>query len=159
ILRNLFNLYEHNKENDKSVVEFPDFMFYLLAGNKFLEDTMEIMEKPLNSKEQNNFLGKMEDLMAIALQIELLWEVEESKIASSFVLKYTDLLCSLYKQNIYILKLKSRKECDLEEFKKLIFKKAKDIGLLKNIEEIRFFFNQIKEKKVLEKLKEQIKLK
>lgn len=157
LLNNLCEIYENNKHMIKDSAEIPDFIFCFLTGNKLLEDTAEIMFKPLNSKEQNYFLCKMEELRDIALQIELLWENEESKMASSFISQYVELLCNLYKQQVYVKKLEERK--DFVDFKTKTKKMANDIGLDKAIRIIEDVYKKIKEKDVLNKLKEQIKLK
>lgn len=157
LLNNLCEIYENNKHMIKDSAETPDFIFCFLTGNKFLEDTAEIMFKPLSSKEQNYFLCKMEELRDIALQIELLWGNEESKMASSFISQYVELLCNLYKQQVYVKKLEERK--DFVDFKTKTKKMTNDIGLDKAIRIIEDVYKKIKEKDVLNKLKEQIKLK
>lgn len=157
LLNNLCEIYENNKHMIKDSAETPVFIFCFLTGNKFLEDTAEIMLKPLSSKEQNYFLCKMEELRDIALQIELLWGNEESKMASSFISQYVELLCNLYKQQVYVKQLEERK--DFVDFKTKTKKMANDIGLDKAIRIIEDVYKKIKEKDVLNKLKEQIKLK
>lgn len=159
LLNELYEGYELNRHLLKEAVEMPDFIFNLLTGNKFLKDTIELMEKPLSNKEQNYFLSKTEELRAISLEITFLWENMEATYASLFVLDYVDFLCVLYKQQVYLKTLESREKFKLTEFKSSMDSMANKTGLYKTMKSIDSLYNEIKEKKVLEKLKEQIKLK
>ena len=113
----------------------------------------------LSSKEQNIFLIKMEELREIALQVSLLWDVEQAKIASDFVYGYVELLCALYRQCICVDKLRKQKNINLTEAKQSIDESAQEGGLNDAIKLIAELYNRMKENNVLNTLKEQIKLK
>ena len=158
-LNALFDLYENNKDLLMDCDDIPNFPFHLLANTKMLESIIEVAYNPLESKEQNNFLSKMEDLRAFSLELSLLWDCEESTIASCFILEYVQILCALYKQQVYIFELEKREKLELSDFKKKTKDMANHVGLNQYISNMNNLYNQMKEKNVLNILQEKIKLK
>lgn len=157
-LTSLVDLYSNNSHLLNDCEDIPDFTFHMLAGNKMLESIIKVVYNPLDNVEQNNFLKKMEDLQELSLKISLLWECEESNIGSNFINAYIQVLVALYKQKVCIAKVE-KTDVDLYRFKEQIQAISKKTELRDYIKIIQAFYLQIKEKNVLNILKEQIRLK
>ena len=158
-LNSLYEIYRQNNHLLDGSGSVPEVPFHMFTNNKFLEGAISVAYKPLSSKEQNIFLIKMEELREIALQVSLLWDVEQAKIASGFVYGYVELLCALYRQCICVDKLRKQKNINLTEAKQSIDESAQEGGLNDAIKLIAELYNRMKENNVLNTLKEQIKLK
>ena len=158
-LNSLYEIYRQNNHLLDGSGSVPEVPFHMFTNNKFLEGAISVAYNPLSSKEQNIFLIKMEELREIALQVSLLWDVEQAKIASGFVYGYVELLCALYRQCICVDKLRKQKNINLTEAKQSIDESAQEGGLNDAIKLIAELYNRMKEKNVLNTLKEQIKLK
>lgn len=158
-LNSLYEIYRQNNHLLDGSGSVPEVPFHMFTNNKFLEGAISVAYNPLSSKEQNIFLIKMEELREIALQVSLLWDVEQAKIASDFVYGYVELLCALYRQCICVDKLRKQKNINLTEAKQSIDESAQEGGLNDAIKLIAELYNRMKENNVLNTLKEQIKLK
>ena len=158
-LNSLYEIYGQNNHLLDGSSRLPDFPFHVFTSNKFLKDATIAIYEPLKNEKHNEFLLKVEDLREIALQISLLWEGEESKLAKDFVYAYVQLLSSLYGQQIYINDLNNRENMELSEFKSRTEEMACEVGLNDAIKLIDEIYNQMKSKDIINTLKEQIKLK
>lgn len=158
-LNNLFYLYENNKFFLNKSEDMPELSLSLLTSNKMLERIVRTDYNPIENEEDNKFPIKMEELRAFSLQIALLWEGAESTIASCFILEYIQVLCSLHSRLVYLSAEKKYKQKELTESKQKFLEAFKQSSLKKDIAELNRLYFEMKEKKVLEVLKEQIRLK
>ena len=159
ILNSLYELYINNEKILKDSFDIPEFIFSILTNNDFLLSASDIINKPFGTNEQNTFLIKLDNLRVVALEISLLWDNKESKIASDFIYAYVMLLVSLYNQYLYVEKLKKKQFIELEEIKEKAKIISKNTKLDINITIIEEKCKEMIEKNVLQVLKDEIKLK
>lgn len=154
-LRSLVEIYEGNRKLLEYSDKIPEFLFQMLTkGNLFNEDNF-INAKPLSQEEQNKFLDELDNYRTIALEISILWDSEESQLASNFINAYVDLLMKLFRQHIA-----SRSKEVRNGYNEVVVQMlAKDIKLAEGIKLIEAIYNELKNKDVLNILKEQLTLK
>lgn len=146
--------YENNRELLKYAEQIPEFLFQMLSKGSLLDDKF-IEEKIISNSEQEKFLKEMENYRTIALEISILWDSEESKLASNFVYAFVGLLMNLFKQYISVRSKEIRMGLHEEVIKIL----TKDIKLREGIELIEAIYSELKNRDALNILKEQIKVK
>lgn len=154
-LNGMVELYGNERKHLDKAEEMPDFLFVLLTKNLILIEENFFVGKPLSKEEGDKFLREMENLRSVALEITLLWNTEDSKIASKFVYAYSELVMNLFKQHTVKQTLINRRGYSEEALKCL----TQDIKLSESISLIETIYLKLKSDKILDLMSEQIKLK
>ena len=154
-LRSIIETYESNREFLKYAETIPEFLVETLTnGSIFIENNF-INGTPLSRSEQNKFLGELEECRTTALEISILWDLEESRLASNFIYAYVELLIKLFRFHIATRSKEIRNGYNEVVVQML----AKDIKLPEGIKLIEDVYKELQNKNVLNVLKDKIKLK
>lgn len=165
LLKDLLILYKNSRSfiaKNQDICEMVDFQFAMLTNCVKLEEIAPAIYKPLHEDTHKKYLTKIENLDKNAMEIELLWNTEEGKLASQFVFEYKELLQAFYKQQIWINYYKKEQGSEMpissEEFKKRTKEKANQIDLYGIINRIDDIYNTIVSNNVEKKLANSIRL-
>lgn len=109
IAEGLVQLYEKNQlslkhEKDEPILAI-DFEFFLLTNNTFLEQITRVISNTLEPSIQKEFLIKLENIKDIAAKIKFLFSKESAVLLGDFVMRYQELLFSMYQYKILIDKM------------------------------------------------------
>lgn len=163
IAEGLVQLYRNNCtrydfEKDEPIFAI-DLEFKWLTNNSYLEQTSSVIDNPLNEPEHKFFLSKLEELKNVAARIELIFSGKESMALKDFVLRYQELLFTMYQYQILLKKMeKVSQGKTLEETQKMFGERDYREKLLKVFERLNQTDINLKEENVMEKIKKQIKL-
>lgn len=163
IFKQLLVVYENHKNSlsVRGVVISPEHHATMLTNCVLLEEMANAFEKTINDPENHKiFLTKQEQLQHIAMEISILWNNEDGKLASAFIDKFNELIFKLYQQRITTLGVERR--CEREGAPKTfteIEKFAQDNLLSETVEELRALYELILEKECENKLLMQMKVK
>lgn len=162
--KQLLTVYEKQKNSlsiKDGVIISPDFHATMLTNCVLLEEMANAFKKTINDPEKHKiFLTKNEQLQHIAMEISILWNNEDGKLASAFIDKFNELIFKLYQQRITILGVERR--CEREGIPKTsteIERFAQDNLLSETVEELRALYELILEKECENKLLMQMKVK
>ena len=156
LYRNNCSRYTFEKDEPAYAI---DLEFKWLTNNVYLEEISSAIENPLNAPEHKEFLIKLEDLKNIATKIEFVFFGKASIILSNFVLRYQELLFSVYQYQILLNNMeKASQGKTLEEAQRTVGEKEHRKNLKEAFENMKQADIRLKEEKVEEKIKKQIKL-
>ena len=120
-----------------------------------------VIGHPLEQSEQNVFLIKCEKLEKFSSEISIIFKGKEAELSSRFVRQYSDLLRSMYKQQIALDLLNKRNVQEvmpLDVFKKLAKDYSEKVKLNDNLQRIDKTFEEMTKCNVLNKILNQVKL-
>lgn len=165
IAEGLVQLYEKNQlslkhEKDEPILAI-DFEFFLLTNNTFLEQITRVISNTLEPSIQKEFLIKLENIKDIAAKIKFLFSKESAVLLGDFVMRYQELLFSMYKYKILIDKMQEASQnyhWTLVETQENLNESEQRGELLKAFDNLEYAYTQLKENCVEEILEKQIKL-
>lgn len=165
IAKGLIQLYRNNcmifnNEEDEPIFD-AKLYFVWLTNNTYLEQITPAISDVLNPLNHKNLLIKLEDLKEISTKIRLLFPNKTGYLLADFVLKYQQLLHSLYKYQILLKDMDKMNEAHkftLEEIQEKIGEEKYRIELKTAFDSLRKGYNLIEIKNVEERVEKQIKL-
>lgn len=164
LICDLFHMYSENRLhiiNDDNLCEVVDLPFSWLTNNAYLAEMNSVIGHPLEQSEQNVFLIKCEKLEKFSSEISIIFKGKEAELSSRFVRQYSDLLRSMYKQQIALDLLNKRNVQEvmpLDVFKKLAKDYSEKVKLNDNLQRIDKTFEEMTKCNVLNKILNQVKL-
>lgn len=164
LICDLFHMYLENRLhiiNDDNLCEVVDLPFSWLTNNAYLAEMNSVIGHPLEQSEQNVFLIKCEKLEKFSSEISIIFKGKEAELSSRFVRQYSDLLRSMYKQQIALDLLNKRNVQEvmpLDVFKKLAKDYSEKVKLNDNLQRIDKTFEEMTKCNVLNKILNQVKL-
>lgn len=160
----LLQLYENNYSTfDREDEPFLaiDVQFSFFTNNTYLEQIASSISSPIGSSEHKQFLIKMENLTETATKIKFLFSGSASVLLGDFVLRYQELLFSMYQYHILIVKMQAENEksaITLEEAGRRLGEKQQRINLKKAFDNLKQTYICLEKENVKEKIEKQIKL-
>ena len=164
----LLNLYNDSKTIlDDECFYLPSSLesaFTYLTNSSKLESMVNVLNHYDDFETKKEFLTKCEMIEQISNEIEFLWNDEEIKKVSQFVLLYKKLLMNMYKQKIFLdkegqsVKEYIEKPIPQEIYRKKVSIRAETLKLFDINKELKMLYQDIEEKNILNKMKESIKL-
>lgn len=165
IAEGLVQLYEKNQlslkhEKDEPILAI-DFEFFLLTNNTFLEQITRVISNTLDPSMQKEFLIKLENIKDIAAKIKFLFSKESAVLLGDFVMRYQELLFSMYQYKILIDKMQEASQnyhWTLVETQENFNESEQRGELLKAFDNLEYVYTQLKKNSVEEILEKQIRL-
>lgn len=169
IIHGLLELYIENKrmieeEKDDEIYSSADTMLGFLTNNSYLEIMGNVINRPLHQEEQKEFLKKIEELKNEAEKSKLIFKEDVSIFLHEFIKAYEEVLMQLYKYIIIIEKIREypnkipiKKET--KEIAEEIHEKKYREELFVKFDNLELAFNNMNENEIMNKIKDQIKLK
>ena len=162
----IYSLYTANKISLKDENNFyytNDLIFSRLTNCSDLEKMTLAVSNPLHQEEQKILLAKYEQLKNSAIEISMIFDGCIAKIAEDFISSFADLLMAMYKQQIYISKLKDWKEADgmpldSEVYEHKCKKMAEGLGLFEVRDKLEHLNDELIHKRVIEEMKNSLRL-
>lgn len=164
LIKDLLSLYLTNRNllfDKKDVCKVIDYIFFLLTNCSTLETMCSAISKPLSQEEQKIFLEKCEMLDKTSTEIQLIWNGTESILIGSFVKEYCNLLRSMYKQQVFIKRLREQNDNQpmlLEIWESKLCENADNVNLFKTIDNLEKIYQEIIITNAVDNLKKHIKL-
>ena len=161
----LLDLYRTNCEHldldkDEPILNI-DLYFTWLSNNTYLEDITSVINNPLEKIIHKKFLIKSENMKEVGTKINFLFSDKTSKVLSDFVFSYQELLFSMYQYKIILNKMfekNNEKRSSIEVMQKMFDEPKYRHNLQKKYRNLIEIEKNLKENKVEEKIKKQIKL-
>lgn len=165
IAEGLVQLYEKNQlilkhEKDEPILAI-DFEFFLLTNNTFLEQITRVISNTLEPSIQKEFLIKLENIKDIAAKIKFLFSEKSAILLGDFVIRYQELLFSMYQYKILIDKMQEASQnyhWTLVETQENFNEGERRDELLKAFNNLEYAYAQLKENNVEEILEKKIRL-
>ncbi|MFV0288448.1 MAG: hypothetical protein ACK5HR_03225 [Mycoplasmatales bacterium] len=152
-----------NNEKNEGLLLTNDFEFTFLTNNTYLEAITAVIGEPLKEEEHKKFLYKLEDMKKESIKIEYLFSKGKGEILSEFIIKYKELLFSMYQYQILLIHIKEQNDKNVkykilttaedlsEQFGEKKYKE-KYVETLKNLE---VAYLKIGENNIIEKVRKE----
>lgn len=164
IAKGIIQLYEENRTllaKDGGVIFDVDYMFSLMTNNTYMESISNVISHPKENPYHKEFLIKLETLKDISMRTKLIFYRSSSRILGDFILKYKELLFSMYQYKILLEHVKNAAEKLCKTFDESL-KSAGEAEFRQNLREaisnLEQSYNTLKEKKVEKRIEKQIRL-
>ena len=154
------NCMHFNDEKDEPMFSV-DLDFTWLTNNTYLEEITPAIHNPLKEPSHKELLIKLEDLKEVATKIKFLFYGKSSILLGDFILRYQELLFSMYQYQIILDKMNQVNEghrLTIEEAQQKVGEKKYRIKLQDAFDNLKQADIMLKKENVEEKIKKQIKL-
>lgn len=167
IATGLIELYKENKslidkQDNSRPLSAIDYIFNLMVNNTYLEDISDVIDNPLEQPYHKKFLIKREELKNISSKTKFLFSGKEASILSDFILRYEELLFSIYQYQIMLKhmdKYSEKFKATIEDSQKGVKEPFQREELFKAFDNLNKVYSMICKEDVIKKIDKQIKLK
>lgn len=163
----LLELYKQNRHifemDKKDEVQLTiDLEYKWLTNNTFMAEVCEVIDDPLEINCRRKLMKKCEELQTLAMEAQFVFQSEDIKLYSDFLIYYKETLIQMCRYQIVFLKMRGeneKKPMQMEYWAKIFGEEKYRKELCNIMTKLKNTYMEIVDNQVEEKIKQEIKLK
>lgn len=163
----LLELYKQNRHifemDKKDEVQLAiDLEYKWLTNNTFMAEVCEVIDDPLEINCRRKLMKKCEELQTLAMEAQFVFQSEDIKLYSDFLIYYKETLIQMCRYQIVFLKMRGeneKKPMQMEYWAKIFGEEKYRKELCNIMTKLKNTYMEIVDNQVEEKIKQEIKLK
>lgn len=161
----LLELYAQNRNmfelDKKDEIQYTlDYEYKWLTNNTFMAEICDVIDDPLEINYRRTFMKKCEELQALAMEAQFVFQNENIKSYSGFLICYKDTLVQMCRYQIVFIKMckeNEKKPMRIEDWGKAFGEERYRKELCDIMTKLKNAYMEIVDNQVEEKIKQEIK--